>query len=156
MRSVTIRVMATLGPLQTSAECERTYRRNCGYQQDFCYCLWVVELRNAPGLIGTSGLKPSPDGTPIEGKIEIGWQLAFEHWGQSYAREAAEASLAWAWANLDVPEVFAITSPANSRSRGLMLRLGMSYVEGGDFDHPALAEGDPLRRHVLYRIQRPQ
>jgi hypothetical protein len=32
----------------------------------------------------------------------------------------------------------------------------MRYVEGGDFDHPALAAGDSLRRHVLYRIDRPR
>ena len=25
-----------------------------------------------------------------------------------------------------------------------------------DFDHPRLAEGDPLRRHVLYRIGKAQ
>jgi hypothetical protein len=37
-----------------------------------------------------------------------------------------------------------------------MLRLGMDYVEGGDFDHPALCHDDPLRRHVVYRINRPQ
>ena len=32
----------------------------------------------------------------------------------------------------------------------------MRYVEGGDFDHPVFPEGDPLRRHVLYRIDRPR
>jgi hypothetical protein len=37
-----------------------------------------------------------------------------------------------------------------------MRRLGLAYVEGGDFDHPDLPEGDRLRRHVLYRINLPQ
>jgi ribosomal-protein-alanine N-acetyltransferase len=37
-----------------------------------------------------------------------------------------------------------------------MLRLGMTRDPSDDFDHPAIAEGDPLRRHVLYRIARPQ
>ena len=36
-----------------------------------------------------------------------------------------------------------------------MERIGMTYVEAGDFDHPSLPEGDPLRRRVLYRIGRP-
>ena len=44
---------------------------------------------------------------------------------------------------------------SNSRSRAVMERLGMERVIDGDFDHPALAPGDPLRRHVHYRIARP-
>ena len=49
----------------------------------------------------------------------------------------------------------AITVPANVRSRAVMERIGMAYVEGGDFDHPALPQGHPLARHVLYRVSRP-
>jgi ribosomal-protein-alanine N-acetyltransferase len=36
-----------------------------------------------------------------------------------------------------------------------MERLGMSRDPAEDFDHPALAPGDPLRRHVLYRLSAP-
>ena len=36
-----------------------------------------------------------------------------------------------------------------------MERIGMRRVVVGDFDHPDLAEGDPLRPHILYRIDRP-
>jgi hypothetical protein len=49
----------------------------------------------------------------------------------------------------------AITTLANTRSWGLMERLGMVRHPDEDFDHPDLAEGDPLRPHILYRIQRP-
>ncbi len=34
-----------------------------------------------------------------------------------------------------------------------MVRIGMRRDVDGDFDHPSLPEGSPLRRHVLYRIQ---
>jgi hypothetical protein len=34
-----------------------------------------------------------------------------------------------------------------------MERLGMSSDPNEDFDHPAVPEGHPLRRHVLYRIR---
>jgi hypothetical protein len=40
--------------------------------------------------------------------------------------------------------------------RGLGLRQGMSRDAGGDFDHPRIEEGHPLRRHVLYRIGAPE
>jgi RimJ/RimL family protein N-acetyltransferase len=43
------------------------------------------------------------------------------------------------------------TSAANERSRAVMERIGMSHDPADDFDHPGLAEDDPLRRHVLYR-----
>ena len=35
-----------------------------------------------------------------------------------------------------------------------MDRLGMGRDLDGDFLHPDLDEGDPLRPHVLYRIRR--
>jgi len=74
--------------------------------------------------------------------------------GQGYAREAAVASLAWAWANLPVPAIMAITNLANTRSWGLMERLGMTRYPDEDFDHPEVPEGDPLRLHILYCIHR--
>jgi hypothetical protein len=33
-----------------------------------------------------------------------------------------------------------------------MRRLGMRHDAAGDFDHPRVVEGSPLRRHVLYRL----
>ena len=46
------------------------------------------------------------------------------------------------------------TVPANVRSRRVMERLGMTHDPADDFDHPALPEGSPLRRHCLYRLAR--
>jgi RimJ/RimL family protein N-acetyltransferase len=130
--------------------------RQQALQTKLGYCFWAVE-RKADGLfLGFCGLKPGPDGTPIEGQVEIGWRLRVDAWGKGYAREAAQASLAWAWANLDTPKVAAITNIKNTRSWGLMERLGMRRYPEEDFDHPAVPEGDPLRPHILYRIHRPQ
>jgi ribosomal-protein-alanine N-acetyltransferase len=35
-----------------------------------------------------------------------------------------------------------------------MQRLGMTHDPADDFDHPRLADADPLRRHTLYRLRR--
>ena len=35
-----------------------------------------------------------------------------------------------------------------------MRKSGMARDESADFDHPLIAEGDPTRRHVLYRVSR--
>jgi hypothetical protein len=36
-----------------------------------------------------------------------------------------------------------------------MARLGMTRVADGDFDHPAMPDTSPFKRHILYRIDRP-
>ena len=116
-------------------------------------CFWALELRETGAFVGWCGIKPGKP--PIEGEPEIGWTLAPDLWGRGLAHEAAAATLAWAWAGTSLERIVAITSRGNRRSWGLMERLGMRRVAGGDFDHPALAEGDPLRPHITYAIERP-
>lgn len=146
-------VMRHLGPPISLADAASACDRMIACQAEHGYCFWAVEALADDRFIGFCGLKPGKP--PIEGEVEIGWRLACAYWGQGLAREAAEASLAWGWANLDVPAITAITTPANVRSWGLMERLGMVRHRDEDFDHPDLAPGDPLRRHILYRVARP-
>ena len=147
--------MATLGPLMSREECASGMARLEGIREAHGYTFWAVERREDQAFLGFCGVKPGPEGTPIEGETEIGWRLAAQYWGQGYAREAAAASLEWVWAKLDVPLVSAITTPGNIRSWGLMERLGMTRARVDDFDHPNLAIGDRLRAHITYRIKRP-
>lgn len=142
-----------LGPPQNRAETDAALDRQAVAQAAHGHCFWALERRDDAALIGFCGLLPGK--APIDGKIEIGWRLGRAYWQQGYAREAAEACLAWGWANLPDPAIYAITVPANSASWGLMERLGMTRVADGDFDYPDLAEGDPLRRHITYAIARP-
>jgi RimJ/RimL family protein N-acetyltransferase len=147
-------VMRYLGPLQTRAETDVAIDRQNALLDSTGHCFWAIERRGDGAFIGFCGLKPGPERTPIAGDIEIGWRLLRDAWGQGYAREAAAASLDWGWANLSVAQIAAITVLANTRSWGLMERLGMVRDATGDFDHPALLEGDALRRHLTYRIAR--
>lgn len=149
-------VMRYLGPLQPPDQAHAAIDRMIELQVAMGYCFWAVERRDDAAFLGFCGLKPGPEGTPLAGRIEIGWRLAHRYWGQGYAREAATASLAWGWANLPDPAIYAMTVPANSASWGLMERLGMRRLPDLDFDHPALAEDDPLRRHIVYRADRPK
>lgn len=117
--------------------------------------LWAVEVPGIAEFIGFVGLSiPGFDAhfTPC---VEVGWRLAFEHWGRGYATEAARASLDFAFDRLGLDEVVSFTVPTNRRSRGVMERIGMTRTPADDFDHPSLHEGHPLRRHVLYRAARP-
>ncbi|MFD1788744.1 GNAT family N-acetyltransferase [Sphingomonas floccifaciens] len=120
------------------------------------HCFWAIERRADGAFLGFCGLRlGGHPGTGVTDELEIGWRLARHAWGQGYAREAAEASLAWGWANTDRARIAAWTVPANEASWGLMRRLGMSERPDLHFDHPDFAEGHPLRRHLVYTIDRP-
>jgi RimJ/RimL family protein N-acetyltransferase len=147
-------VMATLGPLMSLEEVRALIGRLQLMQAEHGYCFWAMALQETGALIGLCGLKPGAADTPLEGRLEIGWRLGSSWWGRGYAREAATACLDWAWNQLDADSVWAITSKDNSRSWGLMERLGMSRQMDLDFDHPSLTPGDPLRRHITYRATR--
>ena len=81
------------------------------------------------------------------------WRLAPAHWGQGYALEAARAAIDDGFGRIGLGEIVAYTVPANRASRQIMARLGMTCDPAEDFDHPSRPEGDPLRRHVLYRLK---
>ena len=100
------------------------------------------------------GLRRQADAPPAP-CIEMGWRLAPGTWGQGLATEGAAAALAWGFANLDADEILAWTASGNTRSQSVMRRIGMRPDPSRDFDHPALAEGHPLRRHVVFVARRP-
>ena len=139
-------------PAGTRADSDAAVDRMIATQAEHGHCFWAVERKDDGEFLGFCG--PMPAREPLD-EVELGWRLRRDAWGFGYATEGARASLAWCWANLDTPTVMAITVPANLRSRAVMEKIGLAYVEGGDFDHPALPDGHPLRRHVLYRAYRP-
>lgn len=115
------------------------------------YALEELDTGAFVGLTGLFDVFPEAHFAP---SVEIGWRLARPYWGMGYAREAAEAVIASAFAEHDFPEIVAFTAEPNIRSAGLMQRLGMTRDPADDFNHPNVAAGHPLRPHVLYRLKR--
>ena len=144
-------VMATLGPLMSSGQATALIEELITISNNFGHTFWALERLEDQQFIGWCGIIRG-DVEVINGKLEIGWRLASDSWGKGYAREAAEASLGWAFANLPDNRVWAITSAGNSRSWGLMERLGMMRHSELDFDHPDVSDGSPLKPHVTYSI----
>ena len=139
----------------TRAESDAQIDRQIEMQATRGFCFWAIERRNDGVLLGLCGLKPGAPDTPIENDLEIGWRFGRDAWGQGYATEAARAALAHGFADPAVPRIAAITTTGNVESRRVMDRLGMTYAEGLDFDHPAVPDGSPVRRHVTYFVARP-
>jgi RimJ/RimL family protein N-acetyltransferase len=126
-----------------------------GIQKHFSergFGLWAIEVPGVAPFIGFAGLAIPRFSAHFMPCVEIGWRLAFEHWGHGYATEAARVALAYGFGTLALSEVVSFTSVTNRRSRAVMERLGMSRDPADDFDHPTLPESHPLRRHVLYRL----
>jgi RimJ/RimL family protein N-acetyltransferase len=114
---------------------------------------WAAELRASGTFIGFVGLRAPSFEAPFTPCIEIGWRLERASWGKGFATEAGLVCLRFAFETLELPEVVSFTVPQNRRSRAVMERLGMLRDADGDFDHPRLPDGNPLRRHVLYRLR---
>jgi RimJ/RimL family protein N-acetyltransferase len=147
-------VMQHLGGLQSPEQADEAIGRVRACDEAHGHCFWAVERKEDGAFLGFCGLKIGNVG-PIDGEVEIGWRLREDAWGQGFAKEAAFASLAWGWANLDAARIVAITVPDNKASWGLMERLGMTRRLDMDFGHPHFTEGHPLHRHITYVIERP-
>jgi RimJ/RimL family protein N-acetyltransferase len=125
------------------------------FQQHFIqhgFGRWVVEVPGVAAFVGCVGLAVVTFDAHFTPSVEVGWRLAFEHWGKGFATEAAQASIDFAFEQLNLNEIVSFTTPVNQRSRNVMERLGMKHAVNEDFDHPNLSPGHPLRRHVLYRL----
>ncbi|MFE1598594.1 GNAT family N-acetyltransferase [Methylobacterium sp. ID0610] len=113
---------------------------------------WALEAEGVfVGFVGCwRPVRPLPFATVPGSVVEIGWRLARAAWGRGLATRAARLALADAFGRCGLTEIVAYTAVLNRASQRVMERLGMERIE--EFLHPALAEGDPLRPHVLYRL----
>jgi ribosomal-protein-alanine N-acetyltransferase len=134
-----------------SDELAARIRANCELHG---FGLWAIEISAGAPFVGYVGLNVPRFETHFTPCVEIGWRLAFEHWGKGLATEAAQAAVRFGFEQLGLTEIVSFTVPDNIRSRRVMKRLGMSHEPAEDFDHPLLPSGDRLCRHVLYRLSR--
>src|SRR4051794_30083977 len=107
--------------------------------------LWAVEAPDVAPFVGFAGLSVAHFAAHFTPCVEVGWRLAFEHWGKGFATEAARLALGHGFGTLMLPEIVSFPSVTNRRSRALMERIGMRRDPAEDFDYPALPEGHPLR-----------
>lgn len=128
-------------------------RIEAGFQA-WGFGLWALERRDTGEFIGFTGLAVPRFEAAFTPAVEVGWRLRAAAWGHGYATEAGTAALRAGFDVAGLSEIVSFTVPANEPSRRVMHRLGLTHDPADDFDHPLLAPGNPLRRHVLYRISR--
>lgn len=121
-------------------------------KHEFCY--FAVDELETGKFIGFIGLMHQTYITPFTPFIDVGWRLVPEAWGQGFATEGAKACLNFAFAELNLKEVYAIAPELNKKSKRVMEKLGM--YKYSHFLHPKIAIENPLRKCVAYKVVKKQ
>jgi len=94
-------------------------------QRERGHSLYMVLRKEDGAAMGMCGLIKR-DSLP---EVDIGYAYLPQFWGKGYAFEAAAAVKAYARESLRMPSLMAITNPENRSSIGLLLKLGLGFVE---------------------------
>lgn len=113
---------------------------------------WAVEVKGGAPFIGFVGMAHVTFEEVFTPAVEIGWRLATAFHGQGYASEAARAALAFGFDTLKQDKIVAYTATANFPSQAVMNRIGMTRSADWDFDHPRVADGSRVKRHLTWSI----
>lgn len=148
------RVMEFMPECLTRAESDVVAEHIEAHFARYGFGLFTAGLRATGEFIGFIGPSVPTFDAHFTPCVEIGWRLTAAHWNQGLATEGAGAALEFAFDALRQDEIVSFTVVANSASRRVMEKLGMTHNAADDFDHPGLELGHALRQHVLYRIAR--
>ena len=146
-------VMRWLGGVLPRDKLDEVVARLTRWQEERGHTFWVVERKEDGAFLGFCGLKVADaPGSTVAGDYEIGWRFREDSWGQGYAKEAASASLDFAFERLRAGHVVSITVDGNEASWGLMKRLGFLRREDLDYHDPRY--GPELNPTIVYWIDR--
>lgn len=137
------RAMKTLtssGKPQGEAFTRGVVRRCARHWEEKGFGVWAWHSRESDAFVGYCGLRHYLVQGEPENEVLYGLLPAF--WGQGFATEMVEASIAHAFRALAMSSVVAFTLHHNSASRRVMEKNGMTYEK--EIIHAGLP-------HVLYR-----
>ena len=145
-------VMKYFPALQTAEETLAQIERFRKFIDENGFGFFALERRDTSEFIGFTGLAQPRFESFFTPCVEIGWRLATAHWGKGYAQEAARACLDLGFDKLNLNEIYSFTSILNLSSINVIKKIGMKGV--GQFEHPNLKDGDRLKTHILYKIEK--
>ena len=107
---------------------------------------WAVIDKQTNAFLGWAGLKLITDKTNKHiNYLDVGYRLIKKYWGQGFATEAAQASVKYAFNEMQAPAVYAITDSNNAASHHVLLKVGLHYIE--TFEYHGFT-------HNWYKIER--
>jgi RimJ/RimL family protein N-acetyltransferase len=121
------------------------------------FSFFAATLHDTGAFVGTIGLQTMRDVVPNlpQPAVEIGWRLTQASQGKGLATEGAQAIVDFAFSELGLNELVAITALPNQPSRRVMEKIGMTHRPELDFNHPRVPAGHQYERHTLYSLRNP-
>lgn len=149
-----VRVMQYYPSTLSLAETKTYIEKITAHLKQHGFGLYACALQDTNEFIGYVGLNIPSFNAHFTPCVEIGWRIAFQHWGKGYAPEAARAVLKIGFENFNLNKIVSFTAKQNMRSRRVMEKLGMEHNPAEDFHHPNLPPDHALSLHALYRLKK--
>jgi ribosomal-protein-alanine N-acetyltransferase len=105
-----------------------------GHQKKYGYSYWGIFRKDNGEFVGQAGVTYTEN-------MDLNLCFAFlkEFWGKGYATEAIKAVIDWVFQNTDEKYVRAMAMPHNIKSRRLMEKIGMDYIEDSKLPNGVMA-----------------
>ena len=145
-------VMEFFPSILTEVEILAQIERLSIHIDQYGYGFFALVRKDNHQFIGFAGLSHPRFESYFTPCVEIGWRLSKANWNNGFATEAAKACLEYAFNRLAIDGIYSFTAIHNARSEHVMKKIGM--VKQGLFEHPLIEEGNILKQHVLYKIER--
>jgi RimJ/RimL family protein N-acetyltransferase len=100
---------------------------------------WAAESAATGEFLGWFHFRPGPDGDITN--IDLGYRLRRAAWNKGYATEGSRALIAMGFTDLGVKRVFAHAIAANTASRHVMEKCGLTLVRTIPYEGPYPIEG---------------
>jgi ribosomal-protein-alanine N-acetyltransferase len=146
------KVMKYFPQVLNKEESDKFIERIMTHFKDYGYGLWAVDIKETHEFIGFIGFYTATFESNFTPCVEIGWRLDSKFWNKGYATEGAIKCLDYGFNILGLNDIYSFTSIINKPSINVMKKIGLK--EQGTFFHPNISEGNPLRPHVLYKIDK--
>jgi RimJ/RimL family protein N-acetyltransferase len=114
---------------------------------------WAAESAASGEFLGWFHFRPGPDGDIAN--IDLGYRLRRAAWDKGYATEGSRALVSMGFTDLGVGRVFAHTMTANTASRHVLEKCGLTLVRTSAYDGPFVIEGAE-RGEVEYALTKPE
>lgn len=121
---------------------------------EYGFGLYAVEVKENNDFIGFIGFHRATFDADFTPCVEIGWRLKKVAWGKGYATEGAKACLQYGFRHLRFNDIYSFTADINTPSKNVMKKIGLNFIK--TFDHPKIEDSSPLKKHVLFHINKQQ
>lgn len=96
---------------------------------------WAIVDKTTGAFVGWTGLKLVRELTNNHiNYYDLGYRLIRKYWGKGIATEAALASLAYGFASLGAPEIYAMAHYQNKGSNKVLRKVGLKFIEPFDYN----------------------